>query len=292
MRPDLSARQVKQLLMDTAGRTTALRGRTASGFVHAHRAVTTTPKAQIAGRIVTPQGAGVAGVLVADSVSGRSVSTNANGEYVLGELAYGANYSLTFSKASYTLNPATSSGRITTDVVRNGVATFIAYRLAGRVAVNGTPLAGVTIYDPVLGSRTTDAQGYFSYEGIGTGRGYAITVSKVGYRMEPATAIGTLTSDLELSFNAIPAPYRFGAQFTLSGKALAKVRVTGTIGGVAYSGLSAKNGWIIIENIPAGTAVNLTFYYPGYVLSTSTYTATITETTSLGRITASKPRRR
>lgn len=292
VRPDLSARQVKQILMDTAARTLALRGRTASGFVHAHRAVTATPKAQISGRILTPQGAPVAGVLVSDSVSGRSATTNANGDYALGELDYGANYALTYSKLGYVLTPSTASGTITTDIVRNGVANFISYRLAGRVAVNGVPLAGVSVYDPVLGRRTTDAQGYFSYEGLGAGRGYAITVSKAGYRIDPPTAIGTLNADLELSFNATPAPYRFAAQFLLNGRALAKVRVSGTIAGVPFTGYSARNGWLIVDNIAGGSEVNLAFSYSGYVLSRSGYSGTITESVGLSRITASKPKRR
>ena len=290
-RPALSARQVKQVLMDTATRTLGLRGRTASGYVHAFRAVTTTPSAQISGRMLTPQGVPISGVLVQDSISGRSTTSNANGDYALAGLTSGSSYSIAISKLGYTFTPSAASGTINSDLKINSVGVLPLYRLAGRVAVNGTPLSGASIYDPVLGRRTTDAQGYFSYEGLTAGRTYALTVSKAGYRLEPSTAIGTLASDLELSFNAVPAPYRFGALFVLNGRAFPKVRAVGTIGGAPYSGVSGRNGWLIIDNIPGGTPVNLTFYYSGYVFSRSTYSGVMTETVSLGRINSARRRR-
>ncbi len=153
----------------------------------------------ISGRVTKAGGGGLAGATV--SLGGSqtaTATTDANGNYSLTGLAAGGNFTVTASKANYTVTPPSA---IFNDLVSDRTADFNAapqnLNINGRVtASGGAGLSGVTV--TLSGARaataTTDASGNYSFN-VPADADYTVTPSKASYDFTPAS----------LSFKALDA---------------------------------------------------------------------------------------
>ncbi|MET0624079.1 MAG: carboxypeptidase regulatory-like domain-containing protein [Pyrinomonadaceae bacterium] len=153
----------------------------------------------ITGRVTKAGGVGLAGATV--SLTGSqtaTATTDAGGNYSLAGLAAGGNYTVTASKANYTLTPPSATfNNLGSDRTADFSATPQNLNIAGRVtAAAGGGLSGVTV--TLSGARaataTTDAGGNYSFS-VPADADYAVTPSKLHYTFTPAS----------LSFKALDA---------------------------------------------------------------------------------------
>ena len=79
------------------------------------------------------------------------------------------------------------------DSGNNSSLWLFSITLSGQVKVGSSPLSGVVIDGGVLGKKTTDATGAYSFSGLTYGSSYQITPSKYGYSFSAPTA--TITAD-------------------------------------------------------------------------------------------------
>jgi hypothetical protein len=149
--------------------------------------------------IVTLNGAGLPGVTItlSGSDSGTTV-TDTNGVYEINHLKDGS-YMLTPSAASYTFSPASVSVEI-----KNGGVTFYSTNvftakftghtiISGRVTLNGTGWAGVTVTLNGSNSKLTDSNGAYSFTDVTNGS-YIITPSLAGYSFSPSHIVVTVNN--------------------------------------------------------------------------------------------------
>lgn len=92
-----------------------------------------------------------------------------------------------------------------TDVEIDFVATQL-FRIEGKILHNSTPLAGVTISDEKLGSRTTDENGSFRFENILDGTSYSLHIVKNGFTFSTLVFEG-LVDGADISVSATARRY-------------------------------------------------------------------------------------
>jgi formylglycine-generating enzyme required for sulfatase activity len=148
----------------------------------------TATSCTITGRI-TISGSGVSGATVTCTGNGSTTTTtDANGNYTFNDAANGT-YTLCFSKTGYTFTPpcisvTVKNGNVT---VQEVTATANHYTISGRVTLNGSGFAGVTVNctsndSPV----TTDANGYYTFTNAANGS-YTVSFSMTGYSFNPTS---------------------------------------------------------------------------------------------------------
>lgn len=80
------------------------------------------------------------------------------------------------------------------------------YSISGQVTSNGQPVSGVTVSAGALGSRTTDANGVFSFTAVDETTSYTLTATKSGYGFSPANVSDVLTSNATHNFSSQFSP--------------------------------------------------------------------------------------
>lgn len=63
------------------------------------------------------------------------------------------------------------------------------YNITGRILKNGQAMSGVVIYSPLLGTRTTDAQGNFAFNSVPSGTRYTL-IPAVRHLVQGTTSVG------------------------------------------------------------------------------------------------------
>ena len=136
---------------------------------------------------------GGAEVVLSDGTSLTSVFTESDGSYQFSRLREGGNYTISASKAHFTMTPASQTfNNLTSDKVQDFSALTSDsnfFTISGQVTENGVGLPGVTVTlgGSQSGLRTTDSNGNYSYELI-TGGNYTVTPSVLGFNFAPASS--------------------------------------------------------------------------------------------------------
>lgn len=192
VRPDLTAAQLKQAIMQSVDAKAALTGRCVTGG----RANAYTMLAGLVGEVakgavvgtVRSAGAPLGGVSVKVGAH-PAVTTGSDGSYSVLGVTPGT-YSVTYSRSGYyskTLSgvAVTASSTTTRDVSLDRLPG----RIVGRVTYNGAGLGSVTVK---VGSRAvvyTNAGGYYTAVGVPVGT-YSVSYSKPGYISKALTGVG------------------------------------------------------------------------------------------------------
>mgnify|MGYP000205644326 CR=1 FL=1 len=200
-------------------------------------ATTQTPVTYNISGKVTLTGTGLAGVTVTLTGSGsNTATTDANGNYLFTGALNGS-YTITPAMAGYTFAPVNIAATVTNADLpgQDFVATAVppgTYNIAGKVTLNGSGLAGVTVTLTGSGSNTatTDANGNYLFAGAQNGS-YTITPSKSGYTFAPVNKAATVNNaDMpgqDFVATAVPpGTYNISGKVTLNGTGLAGVTVT------------------------------------------------------------------
>ena len=180
--------------------------------------------------------------------------TDSSGNYWFNRAPAGASYTITPSKTGYSFSPASRSGTANMDKS----ASFSAiHTLSGRVATSSNaPVAGVSVYWGLYGTKTTDASGNYSFPDVPHGTDYSLSIFKTGYTFSPSSPSGTVTSEAALNIVATPLVYTISGNLrnTASGPIWAYTVGGGALGNVTTNSL----GHYSISNVPYGTAYTIT----------------------------------
>lgn len=148
----------------------------------------------IAGRITSPAGQGLSGVLIADS-RGHETRTAADGSFQFTGVSPGA-LTLTATRASMTINPVSISLTVppsVTDLSFTGVSQRV-FSVTGRLTLGGKAVAGAVISDGLGHLATTGADGRYALIGLPEGT-YILTPQKAGLVFVPPTRTVALTTN-------------------------------------------------------------------------------------------------
>lgn len=122
--------------------------------------------------------------------------SNSNGDYAFDNLPAGQSFQITREKSGYTIN--SSSGFVNANYHHVAVGAQSTYTVSGRVLDrDNQPLYGVIIRSEILGARTTDTNGYFSYQNILHGTSYNLNAEKSGQTFPLDSGQGFLRGDIE-----------------------------------------------------------------------------------------------
>ncbi len=182
---------------------------TPTSFQPLHRALTDafvmklTMSHIISGRVLDGSNAPVSGadVVLNDGTSLTAVVTESDGSYEFSRLREGGTYTVTASKAHFTMAPPSQTfNNLTSSQTLNFTATptnATFHTIGGQITNNGTGLAGVTVTlsGSQSGLRTTDANGNYSLD-LAAGGNYTLTPSLLGFTFGP----------VNLTFNNLSAP--------------------------------------------------------------------------------------
>ncbi|MCB0344298.1 MAG: carboxypeptidase regulatory-like domain-containing protein [Bdellovibrionales bacterium] len=144
------------------------------------------------------------------------------------------------------------------------------HEIRGKITLAGGPagLSGVTVSDPVLGNRTTNSAGEFSYGLHDEGTPYNIGFSKPCYSISPSGAAGTVgTGDVVLGANATELTYSISGTVTNSETASGVAGVS--VGGSAGSTTTNASGNFTLSGLDGHLSYSLTFSKSNYVLNPS-----------------------
>ncbi|MBD0369957.1 MAG: SBBP repeat-containing protein, partial [Pyrinomonadaceae bacterium] len=148
------------------------------------------------GQVIDGTGAGLGGVLMTlgGSMQG-SVLTDANGNFTIGNLFAGGNYTITPSKSGYFFNPSrVSLNNLSGNRTRTFVGTTHPYSIIGQIKDAGNNgLSSVTVtLSRAGGSETlvtlTDANGNYAFGNVAGEATYTVTPSKAGFTFSPPSA--------------------------------------------------------------------------------------------------------
>jgi len=164
----------------------------------------------ILGRVAYISGVGVAGVkLTLSGAQAATATTDAQGNYSFSDLAAGGNYTVTAALSNHSFAPAAQTfNDLGASVRQNFTASFLNYRVGGRVTEKGLPLAGVALElkgtHAVLGAQaataTTGNDGAYSFN-VPAGGDYAVKPSKKNYLFDRDSAeFKSLSSDQTADF--------------------------------------------------------------------------------------------
>ncbi len=146
-------------------------------------------------------------VVLNDGGSLTSVLTEGDGSYQFTRLREGGNYTVTASKAHFTMAPASQTfNNLSSDQVLDFTATASAaqfFTISGKVSENGVGLAGVTVTlsGSQPGLRTTDSNGNYSFELVAGGN-YTVTASLLGFNFGSAQTFNNLGANQTADFAA------------------------------------------------------------------------------------------
>jgi len=164
--------------------------------------VTTTTTSRITGRI-TQGGSGLEGIAV--SVGSTIVSTDASGNYVATGLQPGS-YTVRPSGTGLQFSP--NSRTVTVGPDRSGIdfSAVSLLQISGRVTMNGSGVAGITVSTGTRSAITNDSGNYY-LENVPSGT-YTLTPSGGGYTFTPASRTVTLSGSnvSELDFAVVTEP--------------------------------------------------------------------------------------
>lgn len=149
---------------------------------------------------VALNGTGLADVTVTLTGSASvTATTDSNGNYLFAGVQNGS-HTITPSKAGYTFTPVDITASVNNaDVTgQDFIATAVSaatYNITGKVNLNGTGLAGVTVTltGGGSGTTTTDANGNYLFTGTQSGA-YTITPSMTGHIFTPASQSITVSN--------------------------------------------------------------------------------------------------
>ena len=162
------------------------------------------------------------------------------------------------------------SGRIATGKLINAPRALAAartsgYIVRGRVTLNGAAQAATITGGGVLGNTSADSQGYYQYTGLASGAAYTVTPSATCMTFSPASATGTISTDVIADFAATRR------QFTLTGSVvdaddapLSGVDVTVTTSSVQH--VTSSSGSFSVS-IPCQSAYTLSVSGGSYVFA-------------------------
>jgi len=125
-----------------------------------------------------------------------------------------------------------------------------AFRISGRVTLNGVGLEGVTL---AAGNRSaaTDAGGDYLFTGLPAGA-YTLTPSLAGYEFEPVSRQVTVgPSATGVDFVAVPAAFTISGRVTLNGTGAAGT----TVSAGTRSTVTGSDGTYALTDLPAGAYV-------------------------------------
>ena len=146
-------------------------------------------------------------VVLNDGGSLTSVLTEGDGSYQFSRLHEGGNYTVSASKAHFTMTPASQSfNNLNSDQVLDFTATASAaqfFTISGKVSENGVGLAGVTVTlsGSQPGLRITDSNGNYSFELVAGGN-YTVTPSLLGFNFGSAQTFNNLGANQTADFAA------------------------------------------------------------------------------------------
>ncbi|MDQ3907561.1 MAG: carboxypeptidase regulatory-like domain-containing protein, partial [Acidobacteriota bacterium] len=166
----------------------------------------------------------------------RTTTTDSRGDYSFANLAAGAGYAVTPSKALYTFAPQSLSfPSLSGDQTgANFTATLNTFAVSGRVTTGaGAPLPGVavTMSGGASGAAATDTSGAYSFSGVPAGASVTVTPALAGYTFAPAQRSINVDGDrpgTDFVASPLPTTLQFSqAQYTVSeGGGRAAVTVT------------------------------------------------------------------
>lgn len=189
---------------------------TPNAFQPLHRALTDafvmklTMSHVISGHVLDGSNAPVSGVDVVlnDGTSLAAVVTETDGSYEFSRLREGGTYTVTASKAHFTMAPPSQTfNNLTSSQTLNFTATPTGaafHTISGQITTNGTALAGVTVTlsGSQSGLRTTDANGNYSFE-LAAGGNYTLTPALLGFTFGPINqTFNNLSASQSANFNA------------------------------------------------------------------------------------------
>jgi streptogramin lyase len=153
------------------------------------------PTYLISGKVTDSQGHGISDVTMSIP-SGKSVTTNAAGQYAMDGLTAGT-YMLKAEKVGFTFSPATRTLSVPPDAAAQDFQALPStYSISGKVTdAKGAGIGGVTISIPSGRSVTTAAgTGEYRLGGLSAGA-YMVQAEKSGYTFSPATKTATVPPD-------------------------------------------------------------------------------------------------
>ena len=205
---------------------------------------------------VTKAGVSLAGVTV--SLTGTATgtkTTDANGAFSFPNLAAGGNYVVTPSLTNNAFTPANLTyNNLQANQTAANFTAVPAFMISGKVTKAGVALAGVMINltGTRTGTKTTDANGAFSFANLPSGGNYVVTPSLANNAFTPAnyTYNNLQANQTAANFAAVPA-FMISGKVTKAGVALAGVtmRLTGTRTGTKTTDV---NGAFSFPNLPSG----------------------------------------
>jgi hypothetical protein len=157
------------------------------------------PLFTISGRIATPAGQALTGVVVhRNGISGEAseitVTTNSAGYFTFANVRAGT-YTLRPEKSGLAFNPITRTITISGASVGNQNFTGSPpYKISGRVATSsGVAMPGVAVTLSGRGSVTTNSAGYYTFTNVAA-ETYAVTPSQTGKSFTPTAKSVTVTN--------------------------------------------------------------------------------------------------
>ena len=212
----------------------------------------------------------IAGVKVVVTGSASQFTfTDANGNYLIPNLAPGGSYTLIPSKNNFTFVPVSQTfNNLTEDQTANFTGAVNQVLIDGRVKdANGTGVSGVTVTlsGSQTGSVVTTTNGNYSFPNLNAGGNYTVTPTRGSDIFVPASKSFTnLSSDQSFSFTLV---YGISGHITDSlGSAASGVTVT--LSGAQSSQTQTDiAGNYSFPNLPAGVSYTVTPTKPNFTLN-------------------------
>ena len=83
-----------------------------------------------------------------------------------------------------------------------GIVLPITYTISGTITHGGSPVSGVQVSDPVFGTRTTNAEGVYSFAAVPAFAQYLLTPNASGYTFVPTSESGVAGGPTTVNFSA------------------------------------------------------------------------------------------
>lgn len=227
----------------------------------------------ISGRLADGDGNGFGGVQVFLTGSqSRVVVTDASGNYVIGGLTPGENYTVTPTSERYSFAPLNQTfNNLGANQTADFTGTARAYAISGRVTDQsgaGMNLITVTVEDfdaNTVGTAQTDANGDYSIANVPAGADYIITPSKASFSFTPRSDFTHLVGDTTKNFVGAPT-VTISGKVTTSGGGLAGVTMTLVADGAltTQTALTDADGNYSLAGVAQGDDYTLTPSKVGY----------------------------
>ena len=194
----------------------------------------------LSGRVIDGTGAGLSNILVTVTGSQQRVEvTDGKGNYAIGGLFAGGNFTFRPSQNGFFFNPSAvgfTNLPPGNRVVPTFVGTMHPYTISGQVKDKlGNPLSSVFLtLHRVGGSEnlgaSTNASGNYSFSNVASEATYSVTPAKAGFSFSPASAtFSNPSGNQTANFTATPLPtVQFGASTFTVGNGDIKATITVT----------------------------------------------------------------